>query len=95
VVAGWTGDSAAILRFEGYPKPLRPVIRSSNLLERPIKEVKRSIKVRDKTFPTAGSVLKVIYFVAGRHQERFEGRNLKGFGQAEEDIRAMCASRYP
>lgn len=95
VVAGWTGNSAAILRFFDYPEPLRPLIRSTNLLERLIKEVKRSTKVRDNTFPTTDSVLKVIYFVVERYQERFKGRKLKGFGQAEEDIRAMFASRYP
>ena len=85
MVAGWTENSAAILRFYDYPEPLRPLIRSTNLLERLIKEVKRSTKVRDNTFPTTDSVLKVIY----------EGRKLKGFGQADEDIRAMFASRYP
>ncbi len=95
MVAGWLEHSTAILRFFDYPEPLRPVIRSTNLLERLIKEVKRSTKVRDNTFPMADSVLQVIYFVAGRYQERFEGRKLKGFGQAAEDIRAMFASRYP
>ena len=94
-MAGWTENSAAILRFYDYPEPLRPVIRSTNLLEGLIKEVKRSTKVGDNTFPTTDSVLKVLYFVAGRCQERFEGRKLKGFGQAEEDVRAMFASRYP
>ena len=63
-VAGWLEHFAAILRFFDYPEPLRPVIHSTNLLERPIKEVKRSTKVRDNAFPTANSVLKVIYFVA-------------------------------
>ena len=95
MVAGWTGNSAAILRFYDYPEPLRPLIRSTNLLERLIKEVKRSTKVRDNTFPNTDSVLKVIYFVVERYQERFKGRKLKGFGQAEEGIRAMFASMYP
>ena len=95
MVSGWFEHSAAILRFFDCPEPLRPLIKSTNLLERPIKEIKRSTKVRDNTFPTTNSVLKVIYFVTGRYQERFEGRKLKGFGQAEEDICAMFASRYP
>jgi len=95
VVASWLENSAAILRFFDYPEPLRPVVRSTNLLERLIKEVKRSTKVRDNAFPTANSVLKVIYFVVERYEERYKGRKLKGFGQAEEGVRAMFASRYP
>ena len=72
-----------------------PVIRSTNLLERLIKEIKRSTKIRDHTFPTADSVLKVIYFVVERYEARLKDRKLKGFGQAEEEVRAMFASRYP
>ena len=95
VVAGWLEHSAAILRFFDYPEPLRPVIRSTNLLERLVKEIKRSTKIRDNTFPTADSVLKVIYFVVERYEARLKDRKLKGFGQAEEEVRAMFASRYP
>ncbi len=66
VVAGWLEHSTAILRHFDYPEPSHPVIRSTNLLERLIKEIKRSTKIRDHTFPTADSVLKVIYFVVER-----------------------------
>ena len=65
------------------------MIRSTNLLERLIKEIKRSTKIRDHTFPTADSVLKVIYFVVERHEARLKDRKPKGFGQAEEEVRAM------
>jgi hypothetical protein len=34
VVALWAGDSGAFLRFYGYPKVLWPYLRSTNLMER-------------------------------------------------------------
>jgi len=95
VVASWLNNSAALLRFFDYPKSLQPVIKSTNLLERMIKEVKRATKTRDNTFPTADSVLKVIYFVAERYEARFQTRKLRGFQQAEEEIRAIFDHRYP
>jgi len=57
-----------LLRFLDYPKALQPVIKSTNLLERMIKEVKRTTKTRDNTFPTPDAGLKVIYFVAERYE---------------------------
>ena len=65
------------------------MVRSTNLLERLIKKIKRSTKVRDNAFPTTDSVLKVIYFVVKRYEERFKDRKLKGFGQVEEEVRAV------
>jgi putative transposase len=47
VVALWAGDSGAFLRFYGYPKVLWPYLRSTNLMERFIREIRRGTKVRD------------------------------------------------
>jgi hypothetical protein len=46
VVALWAGDSGAFLRFYGYPKVLWPYLRSTNLMERFIREIRRGTKVR-------------------------------------------------
>jgi putative transposase len=46
VVALWAGDSGAFLRFYGYPKALWPYLRSTNLMERFIREIRRGTKVR-------------------------------------------------
>jgi Transposase and inactivated derivatives len=46
VVALWAGDSGAFLRFYGYPKALWPYVRSTNLMERFIREIRRGTKVR-------------------------------------------------
>ena len=95
VVASWIQHSAALLRFFDYPKALHPVIKSTNLLERMIKEIKRTTKTRDNTFPTPDAVLKVIYFVAERYEAQFQTRKLRGFQQAEDEIRAIFDRRYP
>ena len=95
MVASWIQHSAALLRFFDYPKALQPVIKSTNLLERMIKEIKRATKTRDNTFPTPDAVLKVIYFVAERYEAQFQTRKLRGFQPAEEEIRAIFDLRYP
>ena len=95
VVASWIQHSAALLRFLDYPKALQPVIKSTNLLGRMIKEIKRTTKTRDNTFPTPDAVLKVIYFVAERYEAQFQTRKLQGFQQAEDEIRAIFNLRYP
>jgi len=46
VVALWAGGSGAFLRFYGYPKALWPYLRSTNLMERFIREIRRGTKVR-------------------------------------------------
>jgi putative transposase len=55
VVALWAGDSGAFLRFYGYPKVLWPYLRSTNLMERFIREIRRGTKVRDHKFPSEES----------------------------------------
>ena len=71
------------------------MIKSANLLERMIKEVKRTTKTRDNTFPTPDAELQVIYFVAERYEAQFQTRKLQGFQQAEDEIRAIFNLRYP
>jgi transposase-like protein len=46
VVALWAGDSGAFLRFYGYPKALWPRLRSTNLMERFLREIRRGTKAR-------------------------------------------------
>jgi hypothetical protein len=60
VVALWAGDSGAFLRFYGYPKVLWPYLRSTNLMERFIREIRRGTKVRDHKFPSEEAVYKLL-----------------------------------
>jgi putative transposase len=51
VVALWAGDSGAFLRFYGYPKVLWPYLRSTNLMERFIREIRRGRRCATTSFP--------------------------------------------
>lgn len=95
VVASWEEDLASLLRFYDYPKPLWPYLRSTNLLERFHREIRRGTKVRDHQFPKPESVLKLIYLESERYEGKWERRKLRGFSEAEEPLTEMFEQRYP
>lgn len=86
LVSGWWGDSAALLRFYSYPKVLWPYLRSTNLMERFIREVRSSTKVRDHKFPTSEAVFKVLYLESERQEGKWTQRGLKGFTEVQETL---------
>ncbi len=102
VVGLWVQDSGAFLRFYGYPKVLWPYLRSTNLMERFIREVRRGTKVRDHKFPKEEAVYKLLYSeserqVASRSEHlagRWAGRKLKGFAEVREVLEKMLQERY-
>jgi putative transposase len=94
VVALWAGDSGAFLRFYGYPKVLWPYLRSTNLMERFIREIRRGTKVRDHRFPSEGAVYKLLYLESERQEGRWAERRLKGFSEAREALEKMLQERY-
>lgn len=69
-MAAWWESSGALLRFYEYPKELWPYLRSTHLMERFIREVRRGTKVREHKFPGEGAVYKLLYL----ESERQEGR---------------------
>lgn len=58
VVAGWDEKLGSILCFLRYPAAIRPYIRSTKLLARFIREVRRGTKVQDHRFPIPETVEK-------------------------------------
>jgi putative transposase len=94
VVALWAGDSGAFLRFYGYPKVLWPYLRSTNLMERFIREIRRGTKVRDHKFPGEEAVYKLLYLESERQEGRWAERRLKGFSEARETLEKMLQERY-
>jgi len=94
VVALWDGDSGAFLRFYGYPKALWPYLRSTNLMERFIREIRRGTKVRDHKFPSEEAVYKLLYLESERQEGRWAERRLKGFGDVKEVLEKMLQERY-
>ncbi|RTI02019.1 transposase, partial [Thermus scotoductus] len=94
VVGLWVQDSGAFLRFYGYPKVLWPYLRSTNLMERFIRELRRGTKVRDHKFPKAEAVYKLLYLEPERQEGRWAERKLKGFSEVKEVLEKMLQERY-
>ena len=94
VVGLWWRESGAFLRFYSYPRALWPYLRSTNLMERFIREVRRSTKVRDHKFPKEEAIYKLLYLEAERQEVRWEERRLKGFDQVKETLEEMLRERY-
>ncbi|KOX91160.1 Transposase, Mutator family [Thermus aquaticus] len=102
MVVLWAGDSGAFLRFYGYPKVLWPYLRSTNLMERFIREIRRGTKVRDHKFPSEEAVYKLLYLESERQEGRWAERllreanilRLKGFSEAREALEKMLQERY-
>jgi putative transposase len=83
VVALWAGDSGAFLRFYGYPKVLWPYLRSTNLMERFIREIRRGTKVRDHKFPNEEAVYKLLYLGHGLQPVSWVGEARREVGGAK------------
>ena len=102
VVGLWVQDSGAFLRFYGYPKVLWPYLRSTNLMERFIRELRRGTKVRDHKFPKEEAVYKLLYLESERQAAsrsehlagRWAERKLKGFSEVKEVLEKMLQERY-
>ena len=94
VVRLWWEDSGAFLRFYDYPKPLWPYLRSTNPMERLIREIRRGTKVRDHKFPSAGAVYKLLYLECERQEGKWEERKRRGFAEAKETLEQMLRERY-
>jgi len=94
LVAAWWENSGALLRFYDYPPVLWPYLRSTNLMERFIREVRRGTKVRDHKFPGEGAVYKLLYLESERQEGRWAERKLRGFVEVREVLEKMLLERY-
>ncbi|WP_404987329.1 transposase [Candidatus Hadarchaeum sp.] len=89
VFISWEGDLDFLLRFLRYPAALHPYLRSTNLLERFIHEVRRGTRVRDHQFPNPGAVEKLGYLKRERQEDKWEGnlgRVHGGLRTARKDV---------
>ena len=94
LVAAWWENSGALLRFYDYPQVLWPYLRSTNLMERFIREVRRGTKVRDHKFPKGEAVYKLLYLESERQEGRWAERRLKGVAEVQEVLEGMLRERY-
>lgn len=75
VVASWARDLDRLLTFLAYPAPIRPVIRSTNLLERTFKELRRRFKVVE-VFPSVEALERMTYWHLVRLNARWGERTV-------------------
>lgn len=62
-----------------------PYLKSTNLLERFIRELRRGMKVRDHQFPNPEVLEKLVYLECERKEKW--AKSLRGLGEAQEELR--------
>jgi transposase-like protein len=83
-----------LLTYYKYPEPIRKVIRSTNMIERLNKEIRRRIKIID-SLPGEESARKIIYLRIIEENDKFSGRTIFGFNKCKDDIMMTFDMRYP
>jgi putative transposase len=72
-------DLDACLAYMSHPANRWKHIRTSNLIERSFKEVKRRVKVMEQ-FPTEESCIRILFTLLQAQNEVWEGRPIRHFG---------------
>jgi putative transposase len=72
-------DLEACLCYMNHPPNRWRHIRTTNLIERSFKEVKRRVKVMEQ-FPTEESCIRILFTLFQAQNETWEGSPIKGFG---------------
>jgi len=72
-------DLDACLRYMNHPPSRWKHIRTTNLIERSFKEVKRRVKVMEQ-FPTEESCIRILFTLLQAQNENWEGSPINGFG---------------
>jgi putative transposase len=72
-------DLDACLAYMGQPASRWKHIRTTNLIERSFKEVKRRVKVMEQ-FPTEESCIRILFTLFQEQNKVWEGRSIKHFG---------------
>jgi putative transposase len=72
-------DLDACLAYMNHPANRWKHIRTTNLIERSFKEVKRRVKVMEQ-FPTEESCIRILFTLLQAQNEVWEGRSIRHFG---------------
>jgi putative transposase len=79
LVACLEKDLDTCLAYMNHPPNRWKHIRTTNLIERSFKELKRRVKVMEQ-FPTEESCIRILFTLLQAHNETWEGHLIKGFG---------------
>nr|BAD18260.1 transposase of IS654 [Alkalihalobacillus alcalophilus ATCC 27647 = CGMCC 1.3604] len=93
VVATWEKDLDVLLTFLSYPSTIRPMIYTTNIIERTMKEIKKRTRTMN-SLPNEKAAEKIVYLQAIDYNERWATRRLRGFGEAYEALQEMFKQRY-
>jgi putative transposase len=83
-----------LLQHYDYPEPIRRSKRSTNLIERMNKGIRRRINIID-SLPSEESAMKIIYLRVAEIDERWSQRMLRGFYKCIDGMKEMFQERYP
>jgi putative transposase len=72
-------DLDACIAYMNHPPNRWKYIRTTNIIERSFKEVKRRVKVMEQ-FPTEESCIRILFTLIQAQNETWEGKLIKGFG---------------
>ncbi|CDQ19649.1 IS256 family transposase [Halobacillus karajensis] len=81
IAKSWREDFSALTAFMAYPSSIRPMIYTTNIIERTMKEFKKRLKTMN-SLPSEQAVEKVIYLVSDECNTKWATRKLRGFKEA-------------
>ena len=93
IVNSWEEDLSVLLTFLSYPSSIRPMIYTTNIIERTMKEFKKCIKTMN-SLPNEKAAEKVVYLKTTEYNHRWSERKLRGFGTAYNALQDMFTKRY-
>ncbi len=82
-----------LLTFMDDPSSIRSVIYTTNAIERTIKEIRKRLKPMN-SLSSLEAAEKVVYLTIQYFNEKWAGRKLRGFAEAQEALERMFEERY-
>lgn len=92
-VASWESDLTELLTFLKYPHEIRPVIYTTNWIERTIKEFRKRLKPMN-SLPQIEAAEKIVYLQIQSFNDTWSTRKLRGFASAHNKLQEMFTERY-
>ena len=92
-VQSWANELDVLLTFMDYPSSIRSVIYTTNAIERTIKEIRKRLKPMN-SLSSLEAAEKVVYLTIQDFNEKWAGRKLRGFAEAQEALQRMFEERY-
>ncbi|MBB3868233.1 IS256 family transposase [Parageobacillus toebii NBRC 107807] len=92
-VQSWANELDVLLTFMDDPSSIRSVIYTTNAIERTIKEIRKRLKPMN-SLSSLEAAEKVVYLTIQDFNEKWAGRKLRGFAEAQEALERMFEECY-